>query len=694
MNKKVSTILTLSLLLGGSLLSSSAFAEVLPLGAKVSKDNPLDTSKKYFIVQDCNTLVSANDATHGALGYDFVEPDREAIKPMVTMLNADVADSDLNKYLWTVTKSSREGSGFVYTFTNVYTNEKLRVNYNPTTKEFDKIETSTKAEDQVNDAVEFAFNYWAEYKGADTEFDATQTDTYLKLWVSASCQNGHDQKIIGLYDGTAANLTVLRSVSGLAAQSGINLYSVADDEINEDDEAGALNALYNRAGFNFKMAEGVENIFGNEPVKAIYVKDDLKASGDKTTKNYYAFPQGTYFATSTPTGSYPTDVNDFDSQAELEAAQLEYLKGCTFIAVSPTNNIDGDADCQKAGRGFALTEVSANDLNLYAQTAPGLIDEDLQTKGSQISVFNACFTGWQNPAEPEKFALALNRIYYVADSEKADEVHATAKVALNVISHHHDLTNDLVTDSDYKVNYVFTLDELAAIDPTDILVEDGASIFNIQFVSGETDDHESEYGKYLTVTTDVSTPANMSYWANGYALADLNTPAYQFVVSKVSGKDITFTNRETGKEFTAKLFKYGENEDEYSIALAASTSFNVSDIEDNGDVEKVSGTFNLEDSYIKLIRVASVDKFDGFKHVADETILTMALARDYTPTSEKLYPIVDSDNDFPTGNDANFTDEVSEAVQWQLIEAKDKPDYQTYNYYYIKDGKAVVKNWG
>ena len=691
MNKKVSTILTLSLLLGGSLLSSSAFAEVLPLGAKVSKDNPLDTSKKYFIVQDCNTLVSANDATHGALGYDFVEPDREAIKPMVTMLNADVADSDLNKYLWTVTKSSREGSGFVYTFTNVYTNEKLRVNYNPTTKEFDKIETSTKAEDQVNDAVEFAFNYWAEYKGADTEFDATQTDTYLKLWVSASCQNGHDQKIIGLYDGTAANLTVLRSVSGLAAQSGINLYSVADDEINEDDEAGALNALYNRAGFNFKMAEGVENIFGNEPVKAIYVKDDLKASGDKTTKNYYAFPQGTYFATSTPTGSYPTDVNDFDSQAELEAAQLEYLKGCTFIAVSPTNNIDGDADCQKAGRGFALTEVSANDLNLYAQTAPGLIDEDLQTKGSQISVFNACFTGWQNPAEPEKFALALNRIYYVADSEKADEVHATAKVALNVISHHHDLTNDLVTDSDYKVNYVFTLDELAAIDPTDILVEDGASIFNIQFVSGETDDHESEYGKYLTVVTN----SNEDYWANGSAIADLKTPAYEFVVSKVSGKDITFTNRETGKSFTAKLFKYGENENEYSIALASTTPYKVSDIKDNGDVEEVTGaTFNLEDSYIKLIRVEGVDKFDGFVNVADETIMTMALARDYTPTSEKLYPIVDSNNNFPTGNDVKFTDEVSEAVQWQLVKATDKPKYQTYNYYYIKDGKAVVKNWG
>ena len=285
MNKKVSTILTLSLLLGGSLLSSSAFAEVLPLGDKVSKDNPLDTSKKYFIVQDCNTLVKAGDATHGALGYDFVEPDRENIKPMVTLLDENVADSDLNKYLWTVTKANHQGVGYVYTFTNVYTGQMLRVNYNATTKEYDTIETSTNSTAWTGDATEFAYNYWAEYKGADTELPTGSTDTYLKLWVSPSCLDGNNkQKILGLYDGTKAELSVLASQAGVASQSGINLYSVADDVIDDTDEAGALNDLYNRAGFNFKMAEGVENIFGNEPVKAIYLAKDVVISGDKEDK--------------------------------------------------------------------------------------------------------------------------------------------------------------------------------------------------------------------------------------------------------------------------------------------------------------------------------------------------------------------------------------------------------------------------
>ena len=680
MNKKVSTILTCGLILGGSLLSSSAFAEVLPIGNKVSADNKFVSGETYFIVQDGSATAKQGD-TFGALGQKWTDVNQTNVQNIVGLLDDKKLSDNLNNYLWTVTSASIQGKGTVYTFVNKATNETLRVANN--NGAYDVFQTKKGGE--TNDATQFAF-------GADfNDYTEGQKNNGWYLLVSATlmdADNTNDQAVV-VTNGNAD--IVDRNTSGVV----VNLYSVADDEIDDVTETSDLNALYNRAGFNFKLAEGVENIFGNEPVKAIYLANPLVESGRSNQESYYAFPAGTYFATSTPTGSYPTDKADYDNDAnKLKAAQIEYLKGCTFIAVSPTNNIDGDADCQKAGRGFTLTEVSANDLNLYAQTAPGLIDEDLQTKGSQISVFNACFTGWQNPAEPEKFALALNRIYYVADAEKADEVHKWAKVALNVISHHHDLTNDLVTDSDYKVNYVFTLDELAAIDPTDILVEDGASIFNIQFVSGETDDHESEYGKYLTVATDASTPANMSYWANGYALADLNTPAYQFVVSKVSGKDITFTNRETGKEFTAKLFKYGENEDEYSIALAASTSFNVSDIEDNGDVEKVSGTFNLEDSYIKLIRVEGVDKFDGFVNVADETIMTMALARDYTPTSEKLYPIVDSNNNFPTGNDVKFTDEVSEAVQWQLVKATDKPKYQTYNYYYIKDGKAVVKNWG
>ena len=565
---------------------------------------------------------------------------------------------------------SSQGKGKVYTFVNKATGETLRVAYNGGAYDTFQTAKGGSTDASAPDATQFAF-------GAGFNDYTNGVDKYL--FASATlmdADNTNDQAIV-ITGGTADVVDRSQVTTDNAI---INLYSVADDEIDQDTEANDLNALYNRAGFNFEMAEGVENIFGNEPVKAIYVANAIE--DDSKTDGYYAFPAGVYFATSTPTGSYPASGTDDE--------KLEYLKGCTFIAVSPNNNIDGDAECQKNGRGFTLMEVSAGDLNLYAETLPGRINEDLQTKGGEVSVFNACFTGWQNPAEPEKFALALNRIYYVADAEKADEVHAWAKVALNVISHHHDLTNDLVTDSDYKVNYVFTLDELAAIDPTDILVEDGASIFNIQFVSGETDDHESEYGKYLTVATNSS----QDYWANGAAIADLKTPAYEFVVSKVSGKDITFTNRETGKSFTAKLFKYGENEDEYSIALA-STSYNVSDVKDNGDIAQVDKTFKLEDAYIKLIRVEGVDKFDGFVHEADEAIMTMALARDYTPTSEKLYPIVNSDNNFPTATkDAKFTDEVSEAVQWQLVEAKDKPDYKTYNYYYIKDGKAVVKNWG
>ena len=686
MNKKVSTLLTCGLMLGGSLLSSSAFAEVLPIGEKVSADNKFVNGGTYFIVQDEGAAATDASTQYGALGMKWSDVNQTAVEHIVGMLGNDQSlnygnePMSLDNYLWTVTSSTIQGKGTVYTFVNRATGETLRIANNGGAYDGFQTAKGGSTDATAPDATQFAFG------AAFNDYTNGQVNNGWYLLVSATLMDNTDanDKAVVVSGGRAQVVTRNDATNGGVV---VNLYSVADEVIDTPD-ADTLNKLYNRAGFNFELAEGVENIFGNEPVKAIHVASPVE--DNSKTDGYYAFPEGTYFATSTPTGSFPS--------SNRNNAQLEYLKGCTFIAVSPTNNIDGNATCQADGRGFTLMEVSANDLNLYAQTAPGLINSDLQTRGSQVSVFNACFTGWENPANPGKFALALNRIYYQA-TDDANAVHATNNVALDVISHHHDITNSLVTDSDWDINYVFTLGELAAIDPTDILVEDGASIFNIQFISGDANDHESEYGKYLTVATDYTNDNRKTYWANGSALADLNTPAYQFVVSNVSGTDITFTNRETGKSFTTKLFEYGDGESEYSVALSSSDSdVNISDVEDNGDVEYVT-ELDMNESYIRLIRVENVNKFDGFKNVADETILTMALARDFTPTSNKLYPIVELDENtheyvFPTGNDVKFTDEVSEAVQWQLVKATKEPTYQTYNYYYINNGRAVVRNWG
>ena len=102
MNKKVSTILTLSLMLGGSLLSSSAFAEKLPVGKIVSADNKFVSGGTYFIIQDENAALTD---TKGALGYFYKDSKQEEIVPTVTLVGDNgVSKENFANYLWTVTE--------------------------------------------------------------------------------------------------------------------------------------------------------------------------------------------------------------------------------------------------------------------------------------------------------------------------------------------------------------------------------------------------------------------------------------------------------------------------------------------------------------------------------------------------------------------------------------------------------------
>ncbi len=96
-----------------------------------------------------------------------------------------------------------------------------------------------------------------------------------------------------------------------------------------------------------------------------------------------------------------------------------------------------------------------------------------------------------------------------------------------------------------------------AIDPnsiskvTRLLNTNGASVYNISFESGKADE---EKGKYLSSGYTGSGSA-FALLAQGMAVADLNTPQYQFVISAVDtvANEVTFTNREAGNTFTCVL---------------------------------------------------------------------------------------------------------------------------------------------
>ena len=655
MNKKVSTILTLSLMLGGSLLSSSAFAQTtLPIGDKVSASNKLkaDGSTTYFIVQD-NGAATVGDSPVLGMQWDD-ELTQEKVKFLVRDANVTIT-GDYNRFLWTV-KTSSDGGKYAYEFTNVATGQKLTVDNN--SGAFNQMELDIPADS--DDATKFSF-------GIDQKSYESGSTSKVRLLVQSTLNDGDDANDKALSIGDNDAVVVVGRTDH--ATNHFNLYSVKNTEIV--DPTG-LNKLYNLAGFNFKIEDGVTNIFADGKIKAIQVKSTDNVVWD----DEYSFPAGTYFAVETPSGDYSTMT---------ATDKKNYLLGCTFIAVNPASNVADDADEQAAGRGFTLTTVSGKDLNCYTEVRPGAIDSNKQTSGNQISVFNACFEGWENAGVPGKYALALKNVRYQAKSTETK--HEQKSLALNVIAVHYGSMKYLAT-SDYATNnFVFELEKTSAIDPVEakILNESGAAIYNIQIVSGDETDDASEYNKYLTVSTK-----DNGYWAKGSALADLNTLAFEFVISKVVDKNITFTNRETGMSFTTMLYpETAEGEGIYSIAPTTSIDYSIADVKDNGDV-KSSGTENLSQAYIKLIPIASVDKFDGYMNVEDETIMTLTLARDMEPTSNKYYPTVNTTN---TAFE-DLTDEVSEAVQWQLVKATKEPTYKAYDYYYIKDGKATIKNAG
>ena len=654
MNKKFSTLLTTTLFMGGALFSE-AYAEVLQtyLGEKVDK---IESGKTYFLVEDIN------DPAYGNLAVGFSSYSEENSKITVAPLytNYDNGEINIDDYSWVVTETTSDLTGqTVVTFKNVKTGKYLYV-----TNDGTAIVTDLTA-----DATTYS-NVWV-WNGFKT-YDNAITPKYLVAGKAAAAATPS-------YNCLHWDATNGLHTTATTWAKGFSLYKAADQVVSEDD----LNELYNSAGFNFKIKDGVDNIFADQRIKALDVTG-FKADGTALDANdSFGFPAGTYFVTETPAGSYEQATNKYD-----------YLLNCTFIALSASDNASTSATKQKAGEGFTLTTVKGKDLNLFIATDKDVIastSADQQTSGSTISVLNAAFTVKTNVVNnKDKYALSLDRVRIQEAAGNAKHVYKEDIIIDIKSDASYNSDEVLVSYPNTTQSFIFEFVASNVVEGKKFLNENGAAIYNIQFVGGDAD------GLYLTnAYNGNATPAN---FAKGIAIADLNTPAFQYVVTEVDGNNVTFTNRETGKAFTTQLFEE-EGTDTYSLALdanSATNDFTILNIKDNGNIEAAGSTTDLNLAWVKLTKVASVDKFAGFLNVEDGTNMTLTFARDLDPTSNKLYPVVTKDNSnvFVLDN-SKLTDKVEEAAQWQLIKTSEKPSYKTYTYAYIDaDDKVAYKSKG
>ena len=668
MNKKFSTLMAGALLA----LSTSAFAADLPIGAKATKVE----GKKYFLLQQRGDVTKVDD------GDMVIGMTKDVDANTVSYINSQGANggkfaiannADVNNYLWTVSQSAVQGVAdkYVYEFTNVGTGEKLTVAYAatiPTTAGPHALLADLSSEDPNMTVFR--------YGSASGKYDGTARNLMPDVW-----QNGATSGNYYWLDCDPNQLNPWAIYYGTSAGSKFELYE-ATDEVVSDEE---LNDLYNSAGFNLKLKKGYEDVDnavlnGESPLLAYKLNRAVYTEDEK-----FGFPKGTYFLT-----DYP-----YDSENELD-----FLLNSTFVAVSPTENASSSASLQNGGEGFTLTTVAGKDLNLMITAKQSEINgltANEKPCGSTVSVRNAAFKVKKDDVNNAGYyEVSLDSMYFQKTTDAATAMQNVKKnVRLDVKSNGSYGSNSVLVSAPASTSaFIFQFEESNVIKGVDLLSADGKSVYNIQI------------GGNLYLKSGMTAGGTYKFFAAGSAMADLNTPAYQFVVTKVQdGTNITFTNRLSGATVTMKLFDWGEG---YTVAEGTKNSrktYEILDIQDNGDVksrkEHWNGTgydinypFHL--SWINLIP-AEAETISGW-NVADGTQVTIAFARDNTPTSNKMYPQLNAaGTDLVTTTSVTapaLTDDVAEAAQWQLVKST-KPSYKTYTYAYLdKDEKVAYKSKG
>ena len=643
MNKKVSTLLTVALTLGGSLLSSSVFAETL--------EDAATSGASYKIVRSaCKPSGDSWTAATGTNFYLYLDKDGKN-------LSLTSKTDDLKAILWTVKKTS-DGK---YILTNGY----------------GKVLTRT-----VGDLKQTEF-YTNDYAGSSVLSGVSLADGVNAVSIDADTKpNGNLANSNTATDATNTFYAVSwdTNESGVSSGLTVNLFNLVDATENVTDED--LNSFFNKKGFNLavkydsKLGKLAENIFGGDSrVYAFEINQANCGTAWDATENAYKIsasaangkdlyvPAGMYFFTNRVLK---------DASKDVTADNIDWLAS-EFITVSPRETVETTVENRGAGQGFKLVPVKGSEF-IYGNNTS-------EFKVADTPIWNACFTVTDNLSS-NPYAINLKNFYYQKSAKDA----ATAKlgkasIGLAVLAFDADDTQYL-TSKPGATEYIFKFSDSALKDAKELLkTTKEAAVYNLQFVAGKSEDQQKLVGKYLTIA---SNGTSFEWVAKPYDITKVEHPAFQYTITNVVDEDktddvekytiITFTNRETNESFTAKLFpetSYGENC--YSLAFvdAATDIEEVTPLKVNSNnysvSEEAAAKFN-EDVIVKLIP-ATVDEYAGFVNVEDGTVRTIRFARDKFDTSNQWYTNVEKDGTGYKLSD-KFVEENYDAAQFVLVKSE------------------------
>ncbi|WP_456087752.1 DUF6383 domain-containing protein [Parabacteroides sp.] len=629
MNKRFSTLMTTGLLMLGALFSN-ANAQAPGDGVEAVTGNVKEFSGYYLLGDGANGFLKGKEATIENTKFTVLE---ETVKDEFT-----ASETIDDEYFWTIEPQLTTGtatgvtvSGFK--FKNKKTNAYL------TMADGADLEPTTKPTITV-------FSWY---------------DTYDATKGFENVENGEDLKMATYGVVLSSGTTSLNSTGTVK----IKPYRAKAKEVEAED----LNGI--RGSFSFN-ADGLKTSIFAKNIKAFNVS--RITTGFSETNVNKDIPAGVYFATSWDdlTGNAITTYEDFAK--------------CTFIAIDPTTSLSKDDKEVKDGKNLGFVEVQGNDFNFFTSSATG----EQQSKNKEVYVGNAAFKVETSEAylANGKYSYAIttvSTIRHLKEKGKTEQVTSANAAGIDVATVDTNVKKLTATVKAAAGN-VFTFGSNPISKVNRLLNSTGASIYNIRFESGksEVEDEATEKGKYLSA--NFITGTDYSLVAQGSAVADLNTPLYQFVISAVDTTQniVTFRNREAGYEFNCEL-DTTTTAGVYYIASAQKNSapaqFQVITVNKDGKYTEETAV-GLTSKTITLIP-ATVDKFAGFAvRGENHDYIRLAFAKD--ANAEKLYVTVDETS---TPALAEVSDE--EAAMFELVR-NDAPSYLK-NDYVMLDDKGKVK---
>lgn len=632
MNRKISTLFTAGLLMAGA-LCSSAWAQQYSLEKLLGLTDAateLKSGTKYVITNQEEVAYGFTElnATTKTLTEDVKKIDNN----FITDANKDVVKA----YVWTVSETKSVRNEYSYTFKNEQTGELLRIKSDGSGVE---LVTSAKT-----DNVNFVFGANSQ---ATVKYAATLTPAAFPNMFAYQATNN----LVLSWDASASKVEATGTFTPKFFEVGYEAFT----------DAKELNALYNESGFAFATSKAVEENLFDQKIVARYLDAPINVDlGDKSIPSYVkmTIPAGMYFFVGEAPASNTTYQAWFDK---------------TVIAVSSTQTVEATNVDRAAGQGFELVAMQVKDFNFYTETDPSKIETKWQSQGTETSIHNACFTVNKNYLSGDPYALSLEAFRY--KSATSSTAHKElANMRLGILEHGD--KNYLATKPNNTPIFVFSFSDSMAKNGIDLLNKEAvAAVYNIRVLGGEKGVVETLYGKYLTSSNGSESTPEFIWTAKAETLVDTSFPIFQFVITEVNGKNVTFTNRETQEYFTTKLFPVAGEENVYELGVSDNS---IDDMivpiyvnrNTYNETAAVANWEPLNKMKIKLEKVAEVDAFAGFLNVDNETLVTMAFARDSYETSNKFYAATDERNSNIVLNAYNeFATDLSGAAQWQLIKS-------------------------